>query len=191
MTIFDLLFIVVFLASVVTLLYAAIAAVRGRRAQSLATLRHYAICFVVYMAIVLAVAVASPQRVFQIGDKRCFDDWCIAVIAADRSADSMTVTLRLSNEARRVGQRELGLQVYVTDAQGRRFASSPDPSAIPLDVRLEPGQSVETKRHFPVAQDAKDLGLIVIHEGSFCFPGCLIIGDDSNPLHKPTIVRLP
>jgi hypothetical protein len=31
---------------------------------------------------------------------------------------------------------------------------------------------------------------LMAHEGSFCFPGCFIIGDDGNPVHKPTVVPL-
>jgi hypothetical protein len=70
--------------------------------------------------------------------------------------------------------------------EARCLDPSPDPAATPLDVLLEPGEAVE----FTVPDDARDVGLVVAHEGSFCFPGCFIIGDDGNPLHKPTVVPL-
>jgi hypothetical protein len=190
MSLFDLLFIALFLISLVTLLAAAI---RGRRATGI--LRIWAICFVIYMAIVFAVALATPQRVYAIGEDRCFDDWCIAVEAADRAPAPRgilyTVTLRVSSRARRVTQREKGANVYLTDDRGRRFDAAPDPSATPLDVQLEPGQAARAKHTFLVPPDARDLGLAFFHEGSYCFPGCFVIGEDSNPLHKRAIVRLP
>jgi hypothetical protein len=191
MSIFDLLFIVLFLASVVTLLTAAVLALRGQRSRAVRTLRNFAICFAIYMAVVFAVALATPRRVYAVGEDRCFDDWCIAVEAADRAPAPegilYTVALRLSSHAGRVSQREKGVRVYLTDDRGRRFDPIPDPAATPFDVLLAPGQAVRAKRAFLVPPDAHDVGLALSHEG----PGWLIIGDDGNPLHKHAVVRLP
>lgn len=74
MTIFDLLFIALFFASVATLLAAAVSAIRGRGAQALRILRTFAICFTIYMAVVFVTALASPQKVMHLNDDRCFDD---------------------------------------------------------------------------------------------------------------------
>jgi hypothetical protein len=193
MSLFDLLFIVLFLISVVTLLTAAIAAIRGRRAAAI--LRVWAICLAIYLTVVAVVALSTPQRVYAVGEDRCFDDWCIAVEAADRSPAPQgilyTVTLRVSSRARRVTQREKGASVYLTDDRGRRFDAVPDPSATPLDVPLEPGQAARAKRTLLVPADAHEVGLAFFHEGSSCFPGCFIVGEDSNPLHKHAVVRLP
>lgn len=190
MTIFDLLFILLFLTSVVTLLTAAVAAIRGRPSKALSILRVYAICFTIYMAIVLVAALAQPQRVVHLGEARCFDDWCVTVEHADQDGAVYTVTLHLSSRARRVSQRAKGAYVYLTDAQNRRFDPSPDTSSIPMDVLLAPGQMVETKRSFTLPNDARDVSVVVVHEGSYCFPGCFIIGDEANPLHKRTIVPI-
>jgi hypothetical protein len=62
MSIFDLLFIVVVLSSQATLVAAAIAAMRGRRTHSLAILRKFGTCAVAYLAIVVLVALPSPQN---------------------------------------------------------------------------------------------------------------------------------
>ena len=195
MSVFDLLFILLFLTTVATLLTAAVLAIRGRGARAARILLVYAICLGVYMSIVFVVGLATPRRVVNLAEDRCFDDWCIAVDKADRTPTpagiSYIVTLRLSSRARRVSQRERGLQVYLTDDRGRRFDPSPDPAATPLDVLLEPGQAVETRRSFSVPSDAREIGVVVAHEGSYCFPGCFIIGDDASPLHKRAIVRLP
>ena len=195
MSVFDLLFILLFLTTVATLLTAAVLAIRGRGARAARILLVYAICLGVYMSIVFVVGLVTPRRVFNLAEDRCFDDWCIAVQNADRTPTpegiSYVVTLHLSSRARRVSQREKGLQVYLTDDRGWRFNPSPDPAATPLDVLLEPGQAVETRRSFSVPSDAREIGVVAAHEGSYCFPGCFIIGDDASPLHKRAIVRLP
>lgn len=195
MTIFDLLFILLFLASVVTLLTALVVAMRGRFAKALHIVLTYAACFAIYMAIVFAMALAVPQRIVPLGEPRCFDDWCIAIDHAEHSATpegvSYAVAMRVLSRAKRVDQRERGVQVYLIDAQGRRFAPRPDPSAIPLDVLVHPGDVVEIKRSYLVPNDARGVGAVAVHEGSFCFPGCFIIGDDGNPVRKPTVTPLP
>ncbi|HVO97576.1 MAG TPA: hypothetical protein VMT15_05885 [Bryobacteraceae bacterium] len=194
MSIFDLLFIALFLASVATLWTAAVQAIRGK--GGLRILRRWAICAGVYMAIVCAVALAKPQKLLKIGDLRCFDDWCIAVAGVEHAVaennDSLcNVRLQISSQAKRVTQRANGAYVYLTDADGRRFDPLPDAAETPLDVMLTPGQMVEARRVFKLPADARDVGLVVVHGGSYCFPGCFIIGDEANPLGKRTVVRLP
>jgi hypothetical protein len=195
MTIFDLIFVSLFLVSVMTFSTAAITRMRGRGKNALRILKLWVMSAAVYIGIVAVVALATPRRIVPIGEARCFDDWCIAVVHADRKAahDGViyTVTLRLSSRAHRVEQREKGVHVYLTDAKGRRFDPAPAPAAIPLDVRLLPGEADETERSFTVPIDPRDIGLVVAHEGSFCFPGCFIIGEDGNPLRKPAVVPLP
>src|ERR1700680_4416662 len=78
-TVFDLLFIAVVFASLATLITAAIAATRGRRDHALAILRKFGICAIAYLAIVVVVALFAPQRVLNIGEPWCFDDWCLSV----------------------------------------------------------------------------------------------------------------
>src|SRR5580658_2474769 len=99
MTIFDLVFILLFLTSVVTLATAAVAAIRGRRAKAVTILRVYAICLAIYMGIVAVVALAAPQRIVHLGEDHCFDDWCITAEHADRQSTpagvAYTVTLQL------------------------------------------------------------------------------------------------
>ncbi len=191
MTIFDLLFIVVFFATVITLAVAAVAAVRGRGRQAVAILRNWAIFAAVYFAILMIVSLATPQRVLSIGDDQCSDDWCIAVASAERTPGnavvSYAVTLRVSSRARRVAQRERGVSVYLVDDRGRHYDPAPAPSEAPFDVMLQPGESVTTTRRFELPADARDVGL-AFARGSF--PGFLIIGNEGNLFHKKTVVRL-
>jgi len=192
MTIFDLLFIILFLLSVATLVTAAIMGLRGRGRRAVMILRRLALCAGVYFAIVFLVALVTPQKVVHVGVPQCFDDWCITVVDATRmpgsSSASWTVTLRLSSRARRVAQRENGAAVYLTDADHRRFDPVPGDATVPLDTRLQPGESVDATRRFELPLDARDVGLVFTHEGGFPI-GSLIIGEN-HVFHGAAIVRL-
>jgi hypothetical protein len=129
----------------------------------------------------------------QMGDPRCFDDWCITVENATRrpvgGRIAYLVTLRLSSTARRVSQREKSVAVYLTDDGGRRYNSTPQSADLPFDIQLGPQESVTATRTFEVPPDAQNLGLVITHEGGFPI-GWFIIGYESW-FHKPALVRLP
>jgi hypothetical protein len=194
MTLFDLLFLLLVLASLVTLAIALLAAVRGRWSRALAIVRKFGFCLVAYLAIVAIVGFLSPQRVLRVGDPWCFDDWCLTVQNVAQAPVppqvAYTVSLRLYSQARGISQRAKGAWIYVVDEQGHRYAPEPYPSATPLDVLLQPGESVTTTRTFKVPANAGKLGLITGHGGPFN-PGVIIIGDEASLLHKPTFVRIP
>jgi hypothetical protein len=192
-TIYDLLFVVLFLTGAGTLLTAAVAALRGHPGTARVLLRRLGLGAVIYLGIVAAVSLISPQRFLELGDEQCADDWCIAATAVHRSpgaaAVAYEVTFRISSRARRVAQRERGVAVYLRDRHGRRYAPAPG-AGIPFDMRLEPGQQVTTARVFALPAGVTDLGLVIVRGSGSPFPGCCIIGDESSLLHKRTIVRL-
>lgn len=189
MTIFEPLFLLLVLSAAIVLIRAAAAALRGRRAVALRTLRRLGIAAAIYMLVVLGVSVATPRHIYRVGDTQCFDDWCIAVTNATRSTPTaVTVDLRLSSRAKRVPQRELGTVVYLTDPAGHRYDPIADSSAAPLDALLQPGQAILTKRSFVVASDARRLGLVYTHAGGFPI-GFFIIGENEWA-HGPPLVRL-
>jgi hypothetical protein len=192
MTIFDLLFLVLTLTALGTLATAAVVAMRGRVAHALGILHKLGVCAAIYFGVVIVVSIASPQRVLQVGEPRCFDDWCLCVetVQSVPAEDTVryTVGLRVFSRARHVSQRARDSAVYLTDDQGRRYDPLPDPRAIPLRVLLQPQQSVRTVRVFELPADARGVGLAVDHSG---FPGDIIIGDDSSLFHRRTIIRLP
>jgi hypothetical protein len=195
MTLFDLVFLFVVLATLITLVIVVASVLLGRPRLAAKVLALYGVCLVIYLGIIILVSLTTPKRVLDWGENRCFDDWCIAVDDIARSESAMKVayrvTLRLSSRARRVAQRENGLVVYLEDEQGRRFESIPGPAEQPFNILLEPGQSVTTTRVFEVSSAASQHKLIVAHEGFNSFPGIIIIGDDNSLFHKPMIVRLP
>jgi hypothetical protein len=195
MSIFDLLFIVAFLTSVATLATAAVMAIRGRREQALKTFGIYPICAAGYLATGVAVALLKPQRVLHAGDPWCFDDWCLTVEGVVRTPEasqvSYNVQLRISSRAGRVAQRAAGAWVYLIDSQGHRYSPDQDPSSVPLDVLLQPQESVTTSRIFRVPSGVHDLGLITGHGGPYCGPmDILIIGEGGCLFGKPTMITI-
>lgn len=195
MTIFDLLFILVILVSVVTLVAAAVSAAKGKRTQSLKILRIYGICAAGYFLTVAAVAFLRPQRVIHVGEPWCFDEWCLMVENVARTPAppqvSYEVDLRISSQTRRVSQRANGAWVYLIDDHGHRYSPDPTQPTVPLDVLLQPGESVTTSRTFRVPTDVRQLGLITGHGGPYCGPmNILIIGSGGCLFKKPTMIRI-
>ena len=194
MTIFDLLFIVIVFASAAMLAVVIAAALRGRGSQAVRLLAALGVSLALYLGVIALVALASPPRVMALGQDRCFDDWCVAVEDSARSESpkgaELTVTLRLSNRARRAPQRENGIAVAVVDDEGRRFEAAAKHEDAPFNILLPPGESVTTTRTFEVSGASGQLNVVVEHAGFSRFPGMFIIGDDSSLFHKPTIVRL-
>ena len=192
MSVFDLLFIAVFLAFVGSTAVAAVQALRGRHATALRLVKTTLLCAAGYLAVVAAVALTAPQHIIRMGEDRCFDDWCIAVtqVEVQPAIASLVydVTLRVSSRARRVRPSAPDVRVYLVDEQGRTYGSYQDPGAPRLGVMLHPLEAVTTRCRFRVPADNSHLALVVAHGGG---PGWFIIGDDQNPLHKKTIVPMP
>jgi hypothetical protein len=188
MSLFDLLFIALALSTLVALAVAAALAIGRRSGQSLRILRRLAFGALVYFAVVIAVSFFAPRRVLKLGEEQCFDDWCVAAESFSSRASSYLVDLRISSRARRISQRELNLAVYLTDRANHRYNPTSQPSDIPFSTVLAPGESVHLTRHFPVPAYARDLNLVIQHEGGFPI-GWFIIGYDTW-FRKPPLVLL-
>jgi hypothetical protein len=195
MSIFDLLFLLTALASGVTLAAATVFGVRGLRRRALKILRVYGVCVVAYLTVGVATSFLKPQRVIPVRNPWCFDDWCLTVENVSRTPSqqgiSYRVELRIFSRAGRVAQRASGAWIYLIDDQGRRYSPESDPSAVPLDILLQPQESVTTSRTFYVSSDVHELGLLTGHGGPYCGPmAFLIIGESGCLFKKPTIIRL-
>jgi hypothetical protein len=209
--IFDLLFIVVVLATVVTFVMAATAGVRRRRQRAGSLLRRWVAAVAIYLGAVVAVSLVSPQRVLAIGDDWCFDDWCVAVNSvtlapelgpSDRPVRAngvfYVVRLRLSNHARGRTQRAGSVAVHLLDGLGHRHGVSSegqsafearDGPTLPLTSTIPLHQSLTTVRVFDLPRDVHDVGLTIEHPVGFS-PGLFVIGDQTSLFHRPTVVRL-
>jgi len=195
MSLFDLLFLLAFLSSVITLAVAAVAAIRGQRPTALRILRVYGTCAAGYLLAGIAVSFLKPQRVIPVGEPWCLDDWCLTAEKVSRTPAaariSYQVGLRISSRAGRVAQRASGAWIYLIDDRGHLYSPDPDPSAVPLDVLLQPGESVTTSRVFEVPSGARGLGLVTGHGGPYCGPmDILIIGSASCLFKKPAMIRI-
>jgi hypothetical protein len=192
MTIFEPLFLLLFLATVAALLTAAVAALRGQRPRALRILYRLAIGAGAYFAAVLLVAFFSTPPVHQVGETMCFDDWCITVADATPtttgSGQSWRVTLRISSRAKRITQGENYAAVYLVDSRGRTFHADPASATVPLDSRVGPGESIDAARRFDLPVDASGIKLVFTHEGGFPI-GAFIIGENQL-FHNATIVKL-
>jgi len=192
---FDLLFIACFLATVVALVTAALAAIIGRGKQTVRILTTLAACLAAYFVLAIAVDFAKPPRELRIGEPWCVDDWCLTVEKVEHSVAASeanyNVHLQVSSQARRVSQRAKGAWIYLIDDRGRRYSPESDPAAVPLDVLLQPGESVTTSRNFRVPSDVGKLCLITGHGGPYCGPmNILIVGAGSCLFGRPALVRI-
>ena len=194
MTIFDLVFLASFLVSVAALFAAAWAAVRSRLPRAFTILGVWTACAIVYLGISAGVAYAAPQRVIPMGTPWCFDDWCLTVTRVLHADTNYAVDLLISSTAKRVTQRANGAWIYLRDENDRHYEPFEDPGQIPLDVLLQPGDSIEAQRRFHVPAKVHELGVVTGHGG--VGPPCglmslLIIGQAGCLFHKETMIRLP
>ena len=184
MTLFDLLFAVLFLSGGVIVIRAAIAAIRGRRPTDIRLVRGVAIGGGLYLAIVAVVSLLSPRRYRAVGEAQCSDDWCISVATALRShgqpVDTFRLGFRLASRAARISQREQYVVAYLKDGDGHRYDPEPSEGAGPFDILLGPLAVVMTDRLFLVPPEATNVGVVIAREGAGRFPGCGIIGDEGS-----------
>jgi hypothetical protein len=190
-TVFDLLFIALFLTAVATLVTSIVLFFRGRRARALTALGKLAFCAAGYIGFVYAATAMSKPRVLRAGDPECSDDWCFAVTAVRRTpmnaVTRFDVDLRIFSRARRVTQRELAAKdVYLVDADWNRYSPVATGGEIPMNTLLLAGESKNTSRRFDVPPDARGISLMLDRDA---FPFCLIIGE-CEAFHKGIMIRL-
>ena len=194
MTIFDLLFLVSAVAAIVTLLTAAVVGIRGRGDRARSILKRLGVAVAAYIGLVLIEGAAAPQKILSVGDPWCFDDWCLSVDGVTKMPTpvgaSYTISLRVFSDAKRVSQRAKGAWIYLIDPRGTRYGPLPDADETPLDVLLQPGESVKISRSFMVPNGVHGLGLITGHGGPYCSLFPLIIGQGGCIFNKPTMVRI-
>jgi hypothetical protein len=192
MTVFDLIFILVFLSTAVTLLVAASLGVSGHRRQAVRILRIVALGWGLYLATVIAGSIFLPRRVLKMGEPRCFDEICIAIDSFQTkpagSNASYTVGLALASNARRQSQRENDLVFYLSDTQGNRYDPLGGELTKPSTVLLQPQSSVSIEETFLVPAATNGIGGVIAHEGGFPIRW-FIIGEEAW-FRKPAIVPL-
>jgi hypothetical protein len=194
-SIFDLLFLLAVLATAVTIVALFVLLVRTRFQTAFKVLRIYAVCAVAYVLTGVAISYARPQAILNAGDQWCFDDWCLAVNNVNRTPAARDVDYHVSmtilSRAQRVSQRAKGAWIYLIDDSGHLYPPVPDASDVPLDILLQPNESLNASRVFRLPQSAHPVGLITGHGGAYCGPmSFLVMGDSACLFKKPKMVRI-
>jgi len=203
MTLYELLFILLFLGSLATLLISVFLRHGGAFKKILLTL---AAVWGIYLTVLTATDVLASQKVTKIGEERCFDEMCFAVTevqtppqlsAFDPSiAEKLyVITVRVTSHSRGRTQAEGGIRARLSE-NGRFFnifepaqqayeaqhAESPK-----LTQRLAPGESILSVLVFDVPGNITTPTLALDHRLT---PGYFVIGE-SPFFHKPDIFLLP
>ena len=193
---FDLLMILAVLTSAGTAVRIVYLVIRWRLAQARKVATRWAICAVVYLSASLTVSAARPQRSIGVGERWCFDDWCLSVDSVRRQpsgADAVyLLKLQAYNAAARP-QRALHPWMFLRDAADRHF--SPDGSRWITDVEasIAPHESHRFDVGFHVPADARQVAFVTNHgSGMPCtlLPSLLILGQGRCLFHKYDSIRL-
>ena len=156
MSIFDLLLIFLVLASVVGIVGALVELLFRRRALAARSLLAIAVAWAIYLGVGTAIAVMTPQHIVSIGEDRCFDELCFAVMGYNRTPSTnpgksfYIVDVRISSRSRGRAQREIGRKGILIDRAGHVYEASREgmQALFPvqhapyrgLDAEVSPGQ---------------------------------------------------
>jgi hypothetical protein len=106
---------------------------------------------------------ASPETVIKLGDSYCWDLWCMGIDKVNAVPRGQEIVYKIDvhffSDANTVKTGTDDALVYLVDDRGRRFPLVDDPSVIPINTRLDPGQSLNTSLTFVVPTDAAHLFL--------------------------------
>jgi hypothetical protein len=193
---FDLLSIVAVLAAAVTALRIVSLLIRRRRPQAARVATRWAYCSAVYVAVSIGVSAMRTEHSIGLGERWCFDDWCISVDRVSRRAAGVdliyTLDLQAHNAARRP-QAALHPWMFVRDVQGRHFAPDGRAWVAAVESPIPPYESHPFTVEFHVPADAHQLAFVTNHgSGTPCalVPAVLIIGQGRCLFHKYNSIRL-
>jgi hypothetical protein len=186
MTIFDLLLILIVLASAAGLIAALVQTFAGNRRGGSRTLMAVVSGIAIYLVAVCSVSLSSTEKIKALGEPDCSDDWCVTPETARLNASIVTVEFRVSSRAKRVTQREFGLSPYIKDNQGHfyRIAGKDGPE---FDRPIAPAESFVTSRTYRIDPTAETISL-VMRDGFG--PATFVIGASQSLLHPRTVYKI-
>ena len=196
MTVPDLVFIPSFLFCAFLLLRLAFLAIRGRWTKCRGTALTLILFVAAYAVALVGLALLTPRRELAPGQRKCYDDWCIAASGVEQqptaalcpgAATVWVATLDVASVARRVQQRAPDTTVELEDATGKRYPPCQLAGLKTIRDLIGPGQSISASLPFALPAGARPVGFVV-HHGAF--PGLIIAGDDQSWLHDPTLLRI-
>jgi hypothetical protein len=204
MTLYELIFILLFLGSVISLLLSVFLRRRGASRKILVAL---ASVWGVYLAILTVSDFLSSQKVFKVGEEQCFDEMCFAVAdvqtmpeqvfnpSATTASRLYVVKVRVTSHARGRAQAEGGLRgrlydgdTYINVSEAAQKAYDAQNGESPrLTQRISHGESFLSVLVFEVPQRITHPAITLDHGFT---PGYFVIGE-SPFFHKPDIHQLP
>jgi hypothetical protein len=154
-------------ASAVTLLTLLALILTGKRRRAVQLLTAWGIYLAIYLTIATGIttAAAGHEPNLVIGQEICADSGCFAVDKVDVSAGaretSYTLYWHLSSNDKLLTKHfpGNGLELFMFDERGRKFALPADANQNPLDVTLPAGEIVRESMTFRVSADAHQLFL--------------------------------
>ena len=153
-----------------------------------------------YILVELAVAKTQKQRVFALGQHKCFDEMCFSVArveevpsffgrnVADDGTKLVRVSVRIKNKGQGRAQREGLVTAYLLDRAGRPWYELPGLDSVALTSPVDAGRSIESRPIFRIPKGTELLGFVLTHGHSQ--PGRLVIGDSDSLGHRPDVFAL-
>ncbi|HTM04851.1 MAG TPA: hypothetical protein VL173_15175 [Vicinamibacterales bacterium] len=193
---FDLLAMGSVAATAIAILRVAYLFVRGRWPQGQRTLKHWGIGAAAYCTLAILIGAARPERSIGLGQRWCFDDWCVSVDRVSRRSAATDTLVTLDLEAYNNGgrtQRALYPWMFLRDDQGHRF--EPDGTAWIADAEapVAPHESSRFSVTFHVPMAARELDFVTGHgSGKPCrmVAALLLAGDSRCLFNKYDSIRL-
>jgi hypothetical protein len=203
MTLYELVFILLFLASAISLLLGLFLRRTGAFRKILIAL---ASVWGVYLVILAASDVLTSQKIFKVGEDQCFDEMCFAVTDVQTMAPQTfnpsgttasglyVVKVRMSSHSLGRAQAEGGLrgrlydgETYINVSEAAQKAYDAQHGESPrLTQKIAPGESIVSVLVFAVPPRTMHPALTLDHGFT---PGYFVIGE--SPLfHKPDIHQL-
>ena len=204
MTMFDLLFILLFLSSVLVVIGVLVLIATRRRSAAWKTLLGAGAVWCVYLVLLAASDVMARPLIVAPSHDQCFDEMCFTVVGAQTAPTPMAksdghktliITVRVRSQSLGRVQSEGGIRARLYD-HGQYFAiSTQAQSAYELEhgksplltQRLTPGESIQSVLVFDVPPNIARLSLTLDHGFT---PGYFIIGE-SPFFHGPDLLTLP
>ena len=204
MTFYELIFVLLFLGSVIGLI---LSVFLRRRSASRRILFALASVWGLYLATLAITDIFRSQKVFKAGEEQCFDEMCFAVVdaqmlpeqafnSAGATASKLyVVKIRVSSHSRGRAQAEGALRgrlydgnTYINISEAAQKAYNTQYGESPrLTRRISPGESILSVLVFEVPEKFTYPALTLDHGFT---PGYFVIGE-SPFFHKPDIHQLP
>ena len=169
---------------------------RARRTQARRVLIRWGVGAAAYVMVSLGASAMRRERSIGLGERWCFDEWCISVDrVTHRNAAAgaiYTLDLQASNAGRRP-QRALYPWMFVRDAEGRRYQPATPDWVASAEASIAPHESHRFSIDFHMPADARPLGFMTNHgSGTPCnlLPSLVFIGQGGCLFNKFDSIRL-